>query len=426
MNIRRRLLLVGALTAPLVLALVAVGGVLLWRQGGLESFRVPESGTPPPASSIADIARGKYLATIGNCAGCHTAKGEALLAGGRAFRTEYGTVYSTNLTSNFEHGIGAWSVEEFRHTMRHGVSRNGVLSPVFPYASFRHLTDGDLDALLAYLLSIPASDAPRVPHGLEFPASLPGAMAVWRLLYVRPLARKQITDPQMARGEYLVSGIGHCATCHASRGAFASQGAGGEMWGARNAGWFAPALHGSGLKRFAAGEVAQYLQGTAPHGIGGYGLMADVIARNLQNLSGEDAGAIEAYLRTLPDPPPEREPPMKVRASDESLRVGRAVYQAHCVDCHGERGEGEPGKYPPLLGSTAVRQEDPINLVKLVLFGAVAPSTPTHPDPHTMPQFAQALSAEEVAGVVSMLRTQENPDAIPVSADDVQALGGIQ
>jgi len=425
MKPRRRLFLIAVVAAPLVLALLAVFGVLLARQGGLEPFRVPVAGSTP-ATSPELIERGRYLATLGNCAGCHTAKGGDTLAGGRAFRTDYGTVHSTNLTPDREHGIGDWSAEEFRHAMRHGVSRNGVLSPVFPYASFRHLTDADLDAILAWLRSTPASPTPRARNTLQFPASLPGAMAAWRLLYLRPVAEKTVADPQLARGAYLVGGIGHCATCHATRGAFASQGPGSELWGARNAGWFAPPLHEKSLAHFGSGEVARYLRGAAPHAIGGYGLMANVIAGNLQYLRDDDAAAMEAYLRALPAPPPRRAPALTVRASAESLQTGRRVYERHCADCHGERGEGEAGKYPPLRGATAVAQDDPINLVKLVLFGAVAPTTPAHPDPWTMPPFAQSLSAEEVASVVNMLRLQENPEAMPVSAGDVQAMGGIQ
>jgi mono/diheme cytochrome c family protein len=426
MKPRRGFLLVLMLATPLLLALLAVFLVLLARQGGLDPFQVPTGGSPP-ATSAAQEERGRYLATLGNCAGCHTAPGGTPLAGGRGFRTGYGTVYSTNLTPDATHGIGAWSAAEFRHAMRHGVSRNGVLSPVFPYASFRHLSDADLDALLGYLRGVAASDRPRRANRFRFPANLPGAMIAWRMLTYRPSPAVVPADAIRARGAYLVEGIGHCATCHASRGTLASQEPGGRLGGARNAGWYAPALHGPALMRFAPGEVAGYLKGDAPRAIGGYGLMADVIARNLQHLAVDDARAIEQYLRSLPAPAAaqERTPSLRVRASPESLATGRAVYRAHCADCHGERSEGEDGKFPPLRRSPALAQQDPINAIKLVLFGAVAPSTPGNPAPHTMPPLAQALSPEEVASVVNLLRLQENDDARPVGVDDVRALGAI-
>jgi len=347
------------------------------------------------------------------------------LAGGRAFKTDYGEVYSSNLTPDSTHGIGDWSAEEFRHAMRHGVSRNGVLSPVFPYASFRHLSDQDLDALLSYLRSVPPSTAPQKANALRFPANLPGSMLVWRMLSYRPLDTRVPADATLARGAYLVNGIGHCATCHAARGSLASVSGDHQFWGARNADWFAPALQGQSLRRFAEGDLARYLQGEAPGDVGGYGLMADVIARNLQHLADDDAQAIEAYLRALPEPPRKPKPSVRVQASADSLATGANAYAQHCADCHGESGEGIESKYPSLRASSAIIQDDPINLVKLIKFGAVAPTTTRHSKPYSMPPFAQALSSTELAAVVNLLRTHANEHALPVSADEVSAMGGI-
>lgn len=420
----RRWVFAGALFVPLLFALIAGAAVLVMLQGGLAPFRVP-TATAMPTPTPDSVERGRYLATLGNCSGCHTAPGGLPMAGGRAFKTRYGTTFSSNITPDREHGIGAWSREEFRHAMRHGVSRNGVLSPVFPYASFRHLVDADLDALQDYLHAMPAaSTANRAPQ-YAFPANLPGAMIAWRLLYYRPTPSTAPTDALRDRGAYLVDGIGHCATCHGARGTFASQTAGGQLWGARNAGWYAPPLHGAGLQRFAQGQVAEYLRGGAPNDIAAFGLMADVIAGNLRHLTAEDALAIEATLRERPSPPPPRDPPIKVRATAANLSLGRRVYEAQCADCHGSEGQGIAGKYPALARSTAITTDDPINLVKLVLFGAVAPNTARNPSPYTMPPFSQALSAGDVAAVVNFLRSQANADVAPVSEEDVRAMGGI-
>ena len=157
--------------APLLLLALAIGGVLLARQGGLAPYRVPTVERTVVASSPALLAEGEYLARIGNCATCHTTHGGTPYAGGRAFRTPYGTIHSTNLTPDPRSGIGEWSLAEFRHVMRHGVSRNGVLYPAFPYAHFALLADADLDALYAFLASLPASESATPPNRLEFPAS---------------------------------------------------------------------------------------------------------------------------------------------------------------------------------------------------------------------------------------------------------------
>src|SRR3546814_12076907 len=79
---------------------------------------------------------GAYLFAAAGCQGCHTDvvhKG-ALLAGGRALTTPFGTFYTPNITADVETGIGGWSDEEFIRALRDGLSPSGKpLSPAFPY-----------------------------------------------------------------------------------------------------------------------------------------------------------------------------------------------------------------------------------------------------------------------------------------------------
>ncbi|MGL6010948.1 MAG: c-type cytochrome, partial [Shewanella oncorhynchi] len=99
-----------------------------------------------------DIARGAYLMKIGDCVACHTAVGGRELAGGLPFETPFGAVYSTNITSDKETGIGKYSYEEFFDAMHHGVGVNGNLYPAMPYTSYSLLTDADTQAIYAYLM----------------------------------------------------------------------------------------------------------------------------------------------------------------------------------------------------------------------------------------------------------------------------------
>ncbi len=422
---RRRLLLVACI---LPLALFATAWLLLMfaRQGGMTPYRVPQGEARIVPTDATVIERGRALARLGNCAGCHTAFGGAPYAGGRAFVTPYGTIYSSNLTADPQHGIGAWSAAEFRHAMRHGVSRNGVQSPVFPYANFSRLSDAELDALFAYLAGVPAVPTTPPPDALEFPANLPGAMTAWRLLYYRPApplpAVAEATPLQ--RGAAIVEGIGHCAVCHGTRGTFASLAPGRQLGGGRVRGWYAPALNAQTLAHYAPGAVAKYLRGAAVDGRAAYGKMADVIAQNLQHLDAADADAVETYLRALPAVPPVRETARWQLPSGQRA-LGDRLYREHCADCHGDDGRGESGKYPALANSSALTNPDPINAIKLVLFGAAAPATPQNPAPYTMPPFAQTLSPAEVAALVSTLRARWGDAPRPVDAADVGAWGGI-
>ena len=253
-----------ALAVP-VLAIIVIAWVLFRAQGGMAALTLPEGGSRELANAPALVAKGEYLARIGNCVTCHTRRGGEPFTGGRGFTSDYGTVYSTNLTPDPATGLGEWTREEFHHAMRHGVSRRGLLYPVFPFAHFAHLDDGDLDALFAYLSRLPAVSAPDRANSLSFPAGWRRALVAWRMLFHRPRAHPENPEQSAAwrRGRYLVDGLGHCAMCHSGRGAFASLPVERYMAGATilGQGWYAPPLDRASLERWATPEPPDHPRG---------------------------------------------------------------------------------------------------------------------------------------------------------------------
>lgn len=116
------------------------------------------------------IARGEYLATIMDCAGCHTTgvflgkpDPQRHLGGSEVgFQIPgLGIFYPPNLTPHAQDGIGAWSEADIVTAVRTGVRPDGrILAPVMPYHHYGQLTDTDASALAAYLKSIPAVAQP--------------------------------------------------------------------------------------------------------------------------------------------------------------------------------------------------------------------------------------------------------------------------
>jgi mono/diheme cytochrome c family protein len=400
-------------------------------QGGSAALHVPRGGPTAIATDAATIAHGEYLARIGNCITCHTTRGGASYAGGRAFRSSYGTLYSTNLTPDSRNGIGDWSIEEFRHAMRHGVSRNGLLYPAFPFANFSHMSDDDLDALFAFLRQLAPVDTPRVQNTLEFPASLRKTLLAWRMLYYRP--QSLTVDPAQSeawnRGRYLVDGIGHCAMCHSQRGNMASLSADGYLAGTRILGqnWNAPALDQNSLDRWSVDELAGYLRsGVSDHGAA-YGPMAEVIYTSLQHLSTDDAIAMASYLKSVP---PSRKPVSAIQremrianaAGKHNSPAGARLYAQYCEDCHQSDGRGRD--YPPLAGNPQVGSDDAINNIRIVLSGGVAPTTSENPRPYSMPPFAEKLNDQQITEVLNHIRASWGNNGSGVSVDQVRALRG--
>ena len=222
-----RLLLGIAIAVPLMAALLLAGawGRELWLSG-----RPAQSGAQDTNPAL--IARGAYLARIANCAGCHSPRGGAPLAGGLPLGTPFGTLFSSNLTPDPETGLGRWSADDFWRAMHHGRSRDGrLLYPAFPYTSYTAMSREDADAIFAWLKQQPAVTQTTPPHQLGWPYRWQSALAVWRLMYFTPGDAPSHDEPgversttqdaagraTLERGRYLVQAVGHCAECHAPR-----------------------------------------------------------------------------------------------------------------------------------------------------------------------------------------------------------------
>jgi cytochrome c553 len=373
----------------------------------------------PPATSVSApavsddraVARGAYLARAGNCIACHTERGGAPFAGGRAIDTPFGTVYASNLTPDKATGIGDWSADDFWHALHDGRSKDGhLLYPAFPYPNYTLVTRADADSIFAYLRSLLAVPRANTPHRLRWPYSTQTALAAWRALYFTPAEYKN--DPaqsaQWNRGAYLVRGLGHCGACHAPRNAL---GASSDMMDLSGGlipmqNWYAPSLtsaHEAGVGDWQLQQISRLLQtGIAPRSAV-VGPMAEVVQQSTQHLAPADLDAMAVFLKALPQGTGAKQDTGPAMGTAMALR-GAKVYSDHCAQCHGDKGDGVAGAYPALAGNRAVTLPVTTNLVQVVLGGGFAPSTAVNPRPFGMPPFATVLSDADVAAVISHIR----------------------
>ena len=404
-------------------ACVFVG--IVWVDNFRDGVDVSEAQVAPATAE--QVARGAYLARAGNCAACHTVRGGVPYAGGRGIETPFGTVFASNLTPDPTHGIGQWTPAQFWRALHHGRSRDGrLLYPAFPYTSTTLVTRADSDALLAYLQSLPPVAQTTPPHALRWPFSTQAALAVWRTLYFSPTGfQADISRPAAwNRGAYLVRGLGHCAACHSERNALGAMRDAPDLAGGlipmQN--WYAPSLASSaeaGVAHWPDAEVVRLLKtGVAAQG-SATGPMAEVVLGSTQYLSDTDLAAMATYLKTLdteaPPAPATKLPPPPQPGDATAAKL----YEQHCADCHGARGEGIPGAYPALADNRAVTMASPVNLVQIVLHGGFAPATQGNPRPFGMPPFMLTLNEQEVAAVLTHIRTHWGNQASAVSELDV-------
>lgn len=397
-----------------------------WWIGLPHAGRAGQGGRTEADEGLRDpalIAKGRYLATIGDCAACHTARGGAAFAGGRAVPTPFGAIPAPNITPDDRTGIGRWRFSDFWAALHTGKGRRGEwLYPAFPYTAYTRVNRDDARALFAYLRSLAPVRRPNAAARLDFPYNLRAGLAFWRLLYFTEGVYQP--DPsrsaQWNRGAYLVEGLGHCNECHAERGVLGGLRAGTPLGGGEMPaqGWYAPDLgtgDGGGLAGWTRQDIVDVLRtGQSSHGVA-FGPMAEVVERSTQYLHDDDLQAVATYLLALPPrPSAEAADPPKAGTADVIDR-GRALYARRCAACHGREGEGRDGVYPALAGNVSVLEPSGIDATRVVLLGGFAPTTAAHPRPYSMPPFAQSLNDAEVAAVVSYIRQAwgNRADAVP-------------
>jgi mono/diheme cytochrome c family protein len=416
-NARKRLWRLTLVCAVLIAGLAAVVAAFNFRdEEAISEAAGVFSATPE------QIKRGEYLARAGNCIGCHTARAGVAYAGGLPVRTPFGTVFSTNLTPDAKTGIGTWTAAQFWRAMHNGRSKDGrLLYPAFPYPEFTQVTREDIDAILAFLLSLPPVEQPRRLPELRFPYNNQVALAVWRALFFEPgvFQADRTKSPEWNRGAYLLRGLGHCVACHSGRNVFGATSEKLELSGGviPMQDWYAPSLlssHEAGVFDWDTQHVVDLLKkGISVRG-SVMGPMAEVVFRSTQYLSEADLEAMAAFLKSLPQTPARRANAETGRTADPPME-GATTYKEHCARCHGEAGEGLRGAYPALAANRAVVMDTAANVIRVVLAGGYLPATGGNPRPYGMPPFAHVLSDAEIAAVVSYIRAAWGNSAPAVS-----------
>ncbi|MBB2205168.1 c-type cytochrome [Gluconacetobacter takamatsuzukensis] len=392
------------------------------------------------------VARGHYVADASDCSACHTVKGGPPFAGGMAFKLPMGSIYSSNITPDPTHGIGAWSEAEFARAVREGVRRDGTsLYPAMPFPSYARISDSDMHALYVYFMkgvqpvarATPAADIP-------WPLSMRWPMSVWKTVFAPAVQSAQqdvnrpFPDPAIARGAYLVEGPGHCGACHSPRGLAlqekALSGSAGTLFlsgGAPIDGFVPTSLRQdrrTGLASWSEDDIVAFLSTGRNRKGESFGGMTNAIVHGTQHLTPEDLHAMARYLLTLgpshPAAPAWHYDPAaaaELQRGDATAR-GARLYVDHCAACHRTDGKGYAPVFPPLAGNPVIMSDQPDSLVHVVQSGAALPGTARAPSAFVMPAYGRMLSPQQIADVVTFIRAAWGNNAPPVDAATVAEL----
>ncbi len=260
------------------------------------------------AQAETQLERGEYLVrVVAACGNCHTPFGPngpdmSMELGGRLVeKNEAFEAWAPNITPDEETGVGAWSDAELKKAIREGIRPDGsVIGPPMPFVFYRDLGDADLDAIVAYLRTVPAVKHETPASVYNFP--LPPA-------YGPPV--ESVTAPERGPsaeyGAYLAGPVAHCMECHTKFGPAGPMisthlGSGGNEfhgpWGVSVSPNLTPSADGI------AGRSDEELITMIRMGIrDGKPMLPPMGYPYYAQMTDEDAQAIVAYLRTLPPLP---------------------------------------------------------------------------------------------------------------------------
>ena len=208
--------------------LVAVAAVALLA-GGAVLYLTVKPPKMAPASAIrvevtpARIERGRHLVThVMDCFGCHSERDFSRFGGPVVKGTEGkgmgvmpleglpGRLVVPNITPDPDTGIGRWTDGEVIRAIREGINKDGeTLFPLMPYPGYREMSDEDVQAIVAYLRTLPPIKTTWPKTKIDFPVSL--------LIKSAPQPAGSVPPPnhadKVAYGRYLVT-VSNCEECH--------------------------------------------------------------------------------------------------------------------------------------------------------------------------------------------------------------------
>lgn len=407
-----------------IISIVVVLAIVIWLLLNWMEDQRPTNEKIVQTFDQTTIQKGEYLAKAADCASCHTTANGALFAGGYELDTQFGKIFSSNITPSLDYGIGRWSADDFYRSITQGVSPvHKNLYPAMPYPYFINITKADSDAMYAYFMSIPAIDVAPPKNELSFPYNERELLIGWNELYLdeKPLpAVSKGSSDEWKRGEYLVNVLGHCAMCHTPLGEFGNVERDKMFQGNTTGRFSAPDITPEGLANRGwdhSSLVKFFTEGIAKQG-SAYSDMYLVIHNSTSHLTQNDVSAIATFL--LGEQPPHAR--VINTASIELQGAGYDTYLSMCSGCHNLDGSGKPNVSVPLVGNSTVMNQDSHNLIVSILDGLPWQTFPNDERLQAMPAFADELNDAEIAELVNFLRREWGGLSGEVTAEDVQSL----
>ncbi|MCD9466503.1 cytochrome-c oxidase, cbb3-type subunit III [Photobacterium iliopiscarium] len=393
------------------------------------------------------ITQGQYLAYAGDCVACHTGEGGELFGGGLGFVTPFGTLYSTNISSHPEFGIGDYTYAEFYDALHKGKGKHGYLYPAMPYSSYQYITDSDTKALWVYMQSLNYVNTQNLDNKMMFPSNIRLGLLGWNIAFLDtdPLEYPTNSTESWRRGKYLTMSLGHCSECHTPRNIAQALIADKLFQGNLIDGWMAPDITATELyqDRWDVNSLTDFLKtGHSEKGTA-FGGMAEVVKNSTRYLTRNDVSAIAEYLITgdkynildksvgqltplgfgnlIPAQINIQAPDLAENTADPQTQDQQlyGLYIQTCGACHGPDGKGREDIAPTLLNNGIIMHKDPYDTIAVTIRGLM----PNYLDQETnfmpMSSFNTVLNDADLAQLITFVRQKLGDRNTPVTEGQV-------
>jgi mono/diheme cytochrome c family protein len=122
-----------------------------------------------------------------------------------------------------------------------------------------------------------------------------------------------------------------------------------------------------------------------------------------------------------PAPAPASESAAFVKADDEQMKRGQAVYSRTCIACHQPTGKGLAPVFPSIAGVPIVNGDATLP-IKFILHGLMGPITVDGVTYNSMMPPVVGVSDQDISDVLTYVRQSFGNKSNPVTADQVKAV----
>ncbi|WP_259286016.1 c-type cytochrome [Candidatus Nasuia deltocephalinicola] len=303
----------------------------------------------------ANINKGKYLVRLSNCLSCHTLEGGKPFSGGNIIKTDFGLLYTPNITFNKIYGIGKYNLKSFINLIKNGISKKKkFIFPAFPYINYNKMKKNDILNIFNFIKKIPKEEIISKNNKIKFPIKYKNVMMGWRILFFKKKNNINKEKSNIKRGKYISKTLGHCEMCHTRINKIGKINKYFKYKGYNKVEkWFTSDIsNNKGVQKNNIKNIYKILKNGINKEKIINGKMLEVVNNSLQYASQIDLVSISRFIKSKIN----KKKILKINIKEYNkkeykakYKIGKKIYKKNCKKCHGKLKLGNFPIFPKII-----------------------------------------------------------------------------